>query len=364
MSSLPDSNSDEGVLSEERRQRGQQLQAVRESPRKGVAGKRRIRRREGSGGTLFENREWKTETGGVCAQSEAARIHEGISKEPRGKESSRRRNNSAAGKATTNEILSNATRQSRNSTETCEASISGRYQRNADGPRMGGDIEESERSLRILRNDKAPDNGPHHSIESGRSPHERKCDSSMQELQLLEKRSPASRNIRSVWHIATTPYKNAHFATFPPDLIEPAILAGTSAKGVCSACGAPWRRQILATAPDGRTAIMGARSPKMDDGPLIGRNAFDSDVRGSFTASHGVLSKQTIGWEPTCACAPCRAVPATVLDPFFGSGTTGLVCDRLQRDCIGIDLNPEYAAMATARITDDAPLFAQVEVAE
>jgi len=46
-------------------------------------------------------------------------------------------------------------------------------------------------------------------------------------------------------------------------------------------------------------------------------------------------------------------VGGTVLDPFFGAGTTGLVADRLQRDCIGIELNPAYAAMARARIDGD-----------
>ena len=50
----------------------------------------------------------------------------------------------------------------------------------------------------------------------------------------------------------------------------------------------------------------------------------------------------------------------TVLDPFFGAGTTGLVCDRLGRDCIGIDLNRQYADMAHERIKNDAPLFAEV----
>jgi 3'-phosphoadenosine 5'-phosphosulfate sulfotransferase (PAPS reductase)/FAD synthetase len=48
------------------------------------------------------------------------------------------------------------------------------------------------------------------------------------------------------------------------------------------------------------------------------------------------------------------------LDPFGGAGTTGLVADRLQRDAILIELNPEYAEMARKRITNDAPLFAEV----
>jgi len=50
----------------------------------------------------------------------------------------------------------------------------------------------------------------------------------------------------------------------------------------------------------------------------------------------------------------------TVLDPFGGAGTTGLVADRLGRDAILIELNPEYAELARKRITSDAPLFTEV----
>jgi hypothetical protein len=63
---------------------------------------------------------------------------------------------------------------------------------------------------------------------------------------------------------------------------------------------------------------------------------------------------------------PRRAIMAgcpaggMVLDSFFGACTTGLVADQLQRDCIGIDLNPAYAAMAERRIHDDAGMFANI----
>jgi hypothetical protein len=63
-----------------------------------------------------------------------------------------------------------------------------------------------------------------------------------------------------------------------------------------------------------------------------------------------------------CIKAGCP-VGGVVLDPFFGAGTTGLAADRLQRDCIGIELNPEYAEMARRRIFSDATLFADIEVA-
>jgi len=63
-----------------------------------------------------------------------------------------------------------------------------------------------------------------------------------------------------------------------------------------------------------------------------------------------------------CIKAGCP-VGGVVLDPFFGAGTTGLAADRLQRDCIGIELNPAYAEMARQRIQGDATLLADVQVA-
>lgn len=90
-----------------------------------------------------------------------------------------------------------------------------------------------------------------------------------------------TRNRRSVWEVTTQPFSEAHFATFPPALIDPCIKAGC---------------------PEG----------------------------------------------------------GTVLDPFGGAGTTGLVADRLGRDAILIELNPEYADMAERRIKSDAGMFAAI----
>ena len=55
--------------------------------------------------------------------------------------------------------------------------------------------------------------------------------------------------------------------------------------------------------------------------------------------------------------------PCVVLDPFGGAGTTGLVADRLGRDAVLIELNPDYAAMARRRIVDESPLLARVTAA-
>lgn len=90
-----------------------------------------------------------------------------------------------------------------------------------------------------------------------------------------------NRNLRNVWTIATRPFKEAHFATFPPELAERCIKAGCPQGG-------------------------------------------------------------------------------SVLDPFGGAGTTGLVADRLGRNATLIELNPDYREMAAQRIENDAPLFSEV----
>lgn len=87
-----------------------------------------------------------------------------------------------------------------------------------------------------------------------------------------------TRNKRSVWTVATTPYKGAHFATFPPVLIEPCILAGAPSGGV-------------------------------------------------------------------------------VLDPFFGSGTTGFVAQNLGRKFIGCELNPAYKDLQDERLRQPSFMF-------
>ncbi len=125
-----------------------------------------------------------------------------------------------------------------------------------------------------------------------------------------------TRNKRSVWQVATAPFSEAHFATFPPALVEPCIKAGTSERGCCAKCGTPFERVI-------------------SENPI-----------------------KTLGWRPTCKC-DADVVPPTVLDPFGGAGTTGLVADRLQRNSILIELNPSYVEMARRRVFDDAPLFQQ-----
>jgi len=148
--------------------------------------------------------------------------------------------------------------------------------------------------------------------------------------------NPAGRNKRTVWTVATHPLKEAHFATFPPALIEPCILAGTSERGVCPVCGKAWERQV---------------DYKSSSNGRIGGDANWHKINQSNHRAGGFydMESKTTGWLPSCSCS-CDPVPAVVLDPFFGAGTTGLVAKKLGRHYIGIELNEAYIGMAQRRI--------------
>lgn len=120
---------------------------------------------------------------------------------------------------------------------------------------------------------------------------------------------PLGRNVRDVWAIQIRPLDETHYAAFPEALVRPCIQAGTSEWGACRACGAPWRRVV--------------RRP----------------------------TGQLIGWTPGCRCRGQRGqtAPCVVLDPFAGSGTTLAVARALGRQAVGVELNPDYVAMAARR---------------
>lgn len=158
------------------------------------------------------------------------------------------------------------------------------------------------------------------------------------------------RNRRTVWRVTVKPYRGAHFATFPEELVEVPILAGTSPI-VCPVCGAPWRRVRVST---------GARNKReaFPDSPFRSRTKTDST-----------------GWRPTsmptetfgrgCKCdGNDGSGRAIVLDPFIGSGTTAVVAERLGRDYLGIELNKTYidevAMPRIMRVTKQAKLFEEV----
>lgn len=127
--------------------------------------------------------------------------------------------------------------------------------------------------------------------------------------------------------------KPDHFATFPPEIPELCIKAGTSEKGNCPECGKPWVRVVEKE----------SHYTKRQD-----RN--QPDWKGPQVDSSGwePPTEKFIGWKPTCG-HNLDPVPAVVLDPFGGSGTTAQVANALGRVGISLDLSWEYLQLAKER---------------
>jgi DNA modification methylase len=169
--------------------------------------------------------------------------------------------------------------------------------------------------------------------------------------------NPAGRNRRSVWTIPTTPFSARsvgiddldHFAVMPPKLVEPCVLAGTSERGVCPTCGAPWVR-----------VVERAKAPSVPPSTLdrygTGEAGVHRRIGGQYQRWLDANPLTTTGWQPSCACGG-EPVPATVLDPFCGAGTVGLVSVQHGRRFIGIDLNARYLEIARRRIEKAAPVL-------
>jgi len=116
---------------------------------------------------------------------------------------------------------------------------------------------------------------------------------------------------------------------------------------VCPKCGAPWVRITKKglTSHDGNTECL------YEQGTSANRLALSRQAareRGE-EYSNGV---ETTGWVPSCNCKIDFTVPATVIDPFNGSGATGVACKWHNRRYIGIELKPEYVKMAEERIKE------------
>jgi DNA modification methylase len=172
--------------------------------------------------------------------------------------------------------------------------------------------------------------------------------------------NPAGRNLRSVWTIATAPYPGAHFATFPPKLVEPCIKAGTSEKGVCPECGAPWVRdveRVVPVDPGKRTNKLAGHEHELS---ARQRSMAHRSLGGRYQKQLNENPPQTTGWRPSCGHGTVaeaithtmRTVPATVLDPFAGSGTTGMVAQSLSRRAVLIDLSMDYLGQLMKRNRD------------
>jgi DNA modification methylase len=143
----------------------------------------------------------------------------------------------------------------------------------------------------------------------------------------------ATRNLRTVWTINTQPFSGAHYATWPAALVETMVKAGTSERGVCPTCGAPWQRVVEKSEP-----VNAPRNPN-DVQPYPAGNGYNNGT--GATTLHKVRHVETVEWRPTCG-HDATPIPAIVLDPFCGSGTTLLVARQLGRVGLGFDLSETY----------------------
>ncbi|MBI4800329.1 MAG: hypothetical protein HY794_16680 [Desulfarculus sp.] len=105
------------------------------------------------------------------------------------------------------------------------------------------------------------------------------------------------------------------------------------------ACGKPWARMVEHTKGPDRPNRRQGRS-----GDTI-REAHGQDARAGKRIT---LLSTTTGWQPTCDCGAGHSVPAIVLDPFLGSGTTCRVAERLGRHAVGLDLSWAYLSEIAA----------------
>ncbi len=159
-----------------------------------------------------------------------------------------------------------------------------------------------------------------------------------------------SRNIRDVWTIATQPYADAHFATFPTKLVIPCIDAGSPPK-CCGVCTAPWERIVEMT--EEYKSLLASDKAWRDSS---GKPDDFTNRQQKGHVSQVPQKNKTLGWRPTCEHNDDTGRSIT-LDPFMGSGTVAHVAKERGRDYLGIELNPEYIEMANRRLRQEVMDF-------
>lgn len=144
------------------------------------------------------------------------------------------------------------------------------------------------------------------------------------------------------WHISTQPYKGSHYAVFSPELVKKFVLS-MCPSAVCRTCGKP-RERIT----ERSEAYANARAHIGDFKAGRGR---DTGLNGSvqyFNGQHIKRAEHITTGFTDCGHNDYRR--GVVLDPFGGSGTTGMVAESLGRDSILIDIDEHNLALARARI--------------
>jgi len=193
------------------------------------------------------------------------------------------------------------------------------------------------------------------------------CRSAAKKAEYVE----AGRNLRDCWWIqpgGNSDVSGSHFAMFPSKLPEVCIKASTSDAGVCPKCGAQWARVVI---KQGEPKYTEQGNPQG-----VNRSVMSwGDSHPVKNPARWMPTVDALGWRPTCTCwlpsdpTPAdwlplvppdfKPIPATVLDPFAGLATTGVVALKLGRSFVGIELNPDYCRLAEDRLRRECGLLAE-----
>ena len=145
-----------------------------------------------------------------------------------------------------------------------------------------------------------------------------------------------TRNMRSVWTFPTEPNPDAHFATFPREMVR-RCLSASCPEHVCAECGEPRRRIVE------RQEVGDWRGdPERTD--LVHRQRAGLSGADYYA---GRVEPRTLVWTD---CGHDAYRPGVVLDPFVGSGTTAVVARAMRRHAVGIDGSAEYLDIAKRRL--------------
>lgn len=148
-------------------------------------------------------------------------------------------------------------------------------------------------------------------------------------------------------------FPGPHFATFPRDLIEPLILCGSSERGACPRCGAPWVRMVererVAMRPGNSTKAKNIDTQTAED-----KGWSSPNVIGNRDPERHCTIMKTTGWAAGCGHG-LKPVPTVVGDPFAGTGTTMAIAREHGRNVIGCDIDPKNLAFVNERMESTVP---------
>lgn len=146
--------------------------------------------------------------------------------------------------------------------------------------------------------------------------------------------------------VPTERTKHSHTAPMPLELARTILMSSISHKGCCSKCKTPLKRKIKKEKIPGNKKFTGKS-----------KEYYEAKSKNSYTGLNSNVSNKlkhtqvkTIGWEMQCKCKDNSIDKQIVLDPFSGSGTTGIITLQKNQKYLGIELNTEYAEYSKKRL--------------